>query len=131
MKKLLEEKQKNNMTVYRTYRFHAARFLPNLQDEHICKKIHGHTFNLTVYINGDIKEPHGFVIDFFDIDTVINKKILPLIDHKLLNDIEGLENPTSEYLIKWIWNILINELIGLDKLKLSEDHGTGIVYKGE
>ena len=119
------------MIVYRTFRFHAARFLPNLKDDHICKKIHGHTFNLTVYISGDIKEPDGFVIDFFDIDKIINKKILPLIDHKLLNDIENLDNPTSENLIKWIWNNLINEFTGLEKLKLSEDHGTGIIYKGE
>ena len=119
------------MTVYRTFRFHAARFLPNLKDEHICKKIHGHTFNLTVYISGPIKDPEGFVIDFFDVDKIVNKKILPLIDHKLLNDIENLSNPTSEYLIKWIWDNLINDFTGLEKLKLSEDHGTGIIYRGE
>ena len=119
------------MIVYRSFRFHAARFLPNLKDEHICKKIHGHTFNLTVYISGPIKEPEGFVIDFFDIDTIINKKVLPIVDHKLLNDIPNLENPTSENLIKWIWDNLIDDFVGLDKIKLSEDHGTGIIYKGE
>ena len=119
------------MIVYRTFRFHAARFLPNLHDKHICKKIHGHTFNLTVYIYGPIKNPEGFVIDFFDIDVVLNKKILPLIDHKLLNDVEGLNNPTSEHLIKWIWDNIVNEFSGLRKLQLSEDHGTGIIYKGE
>ena len=119
------------MTVYRTFRFHAARFLPNLNDNHICKKIHGHTFNLTVYISGPINDPEGFVIDFFDIDDIVNKRILPLVDHKLLNDIDTLDNPTSEHLVKWIWNILINEFSGLEKLKLSEDHGTGITYKGE
>ena len=118
------------MIVYRTFRFHAARFLPNLHDKHICKEIHGHTFNLTVYISGTIKNPEGFVIDFFDIDIVLNKKILPLIDHKLLNDVEGLSNPTSEHLIKWIWDNIVNEFSGLGKLKLSEDHGTGIIYQG-
>ena len=66
-----------------------------------------------------------------NIDDIVNKRILPLVDHKLLNDIDTLDNPTSEHLVKWIWNILINEFSGLEKLKLSEDHGTGITYKGE
>ena len=58
-------------------------------------------------------------------------KILPLIDHKLLNEIEGLENPTSENLIKWIWDKIKNDFSKLHKIKLSEDHGTGIIYNGE
>ena len=77
------------MLVYRRFRFHSARYLPNLSDEHICKQTHGHTFNITLYINGDINPKDGFVIDFFDIDKVMENKILPLIDHKLLNKIEG------------------------------------------
>ena len=58
------------MIVYRTFRFHAARFLPNLKDDHICKTMHGHTFNLTVYISGTIKDKDGFVNDFFEIDNI-------------------------------------------------------------
>ena len=119
------------MIVYRTFRFHAARHLPKLSDDHICKQTHGHTFNLTVYIEGEIKNSSGFVIDFFDIDKIVKKSVLNKIDHKLLNDIDGLTNPTSEYLCKWIWKKLKNEFTGLIKVKLSEDHGTGIIYKGE
>ena len=118
------------MEVFRQFRFHAARHLPNLDDEHICKQIHGHTFNLTVYVEGEIKNSSGFVIDFFDIDKIVKKSVLNKIDHKLLNDIDGLTNPTSEYLCKWIWKKLENEFTGLIKVKLSEDHGTGIIYKG-
>ena len=130
MKKQSEEKV-NKMIVYRRFRFHSARFLPNLRDGHICKQTHGHTFNLTIYVNGEINSKDGFVIDFFEIDTIIKDKILPLIDHKLLNEIKGLENPTSEHLVKWIWNKIDNEFKGLHKIKLSEDHGTGIIYNGE
>ena len=119
------------MIVYRTFRFHAARFLPNLNEEHICKKIHGHTFNITIYIKNKIIDKTGFVIDFFDIDEIFNKTIMPTIDHKLLNEIDDLENPTSELLTIWIWNKLKNKLPSLYKIKLSEDHGTGIIYKGE
>lgn len=119
------------MIVYRTFRFHSARYLPNLDDNHICKQIHGHTFNITIYVDGEINEQTGFVIDFFDIDKIFNKEIMPLIDHKLLNDILGLENPTSENLIKWIWLNLNKKIKNIYKIKLSEDHGTGIIYKGE
>ena len=119
------------MQVYRRFRFHAARHLPNLDDNHICKQIHGHTFNITVYVNGIIDNKTGFVIDFFTIDEIFNTKVLNLIDHKLLNDIPGLSNPTSEILCKWIWNKLIDNIQGLSKIKLSDDHGTRIIYTGE
>ena len=118
------------MIVYRTFRFHAARHLPKLSDDHICKQTHGHTFNLTIYVEEKINNSTGFVIDFFDIDKIVKKSVLNKIDHKLLNDIDGLNNPTSEYLCKWIWKKLENKFTGLIKVKLSEDHGTGIIYKG-
>ena len=119
------------MEVFRQFRFHAARHLPNLDDKHICKQIHGHTFNLIVYVEGEVDKSTGFIIDFFTIDNIFNSKIMEIIDHKLLNDIHGLSNPTSEILCKWIWDKLENEIPGLSKLILSEDHGTGIIYSGE
>ena len=119
------------MEVFRTFRFHAARHLPNLDDNHICKKIHGHTFNLTVHVKNEINSKTGFVIDFFDIDEIVNSKVIINIDHKLLNDISKLSNPTSEHICLWIWEKLQNKIPGLSKIVLSEDHGTGIVYKGE
>ena len=119
------------MEVFRSFRFHAARFLPNLDDSHICKKMHGHTFNLTVHINGPIMKRNGFVIDFFDVDKTVDKYIISKIDHQVLNNINNLDNPTSEYLCKWIWDNLEKQINGLSKIVLSEDHGTGIIYKGE
>ena len=117
------------MIIYRSYRIHASRFLPKLSDEHICKKMHGHTFNITIYIKGIIKKEDGFVIDFFDIDRIFNKNIHPKIDHKVLNEVNNLENPTSEYLAIWIWDNLIIDIPNLYKIKVSEDHGTGIIYQ--
>ena len=119
------------MTVYRNFRFHSARFLPNLSDDHICKQMHGHTFNLTIYVEDEINNTAGFVMDFYDIDKVVNKTIISKIDHKVLNDIAELKNPTSENLCKWIWKKLKKNLPMLTKIKLSEDHGTGIVFTGE
>ena len=117
------------MIVYRSFRIHASRYLPNLDDNHICKSMHGHTFNITVYISGKINNKTGFVIDFYDVDKIFNKNIHNKIDHKILNDVLGLENPTSEVLCKWIWDRLFNDLEGLHKIKVSEDFGTGIIYQ--
>ena len=119
------------MEVFRQFRFHAARHLPNLDDHHICKQTHGHTFNLTIYVNGEINETTGFVMDFFDIDIIVKKHIINCIDHKLLNDIPNLENPTSEILCKWIWKKLNDKIPCLSKIILSEDHGSGITYTGD
>ena len=119
------------MIVYRTFRIHASRFLPNLDDSHICKRMHGHTFNITVYVNGGIDKKTGFVMDFYDIDKIVNLNILKAIDHKILNEIPGLENPSSEYLSIWIWNNLKDHLPLLSKITISEEHGTGMEYTGK
>ena len=119
------------MEVFRNFRFHSARHLPKLDENHICNNIHGHTFNLTVHIKGEIDQNTGFVIDFYTVDEIVNLHIIKKIDHKLLNDIKKLDNPTSENLCIWIWNNLKGNLKGLYKIVLSEDHGTGISYSGE
>jgi len=116
------------MEVYRTFRIHASRFLPKLDDNHICKKMHGHTFNITIFAKGEINNKDGFVIDFFDIDTIFKQYIHSQIDHQILNDVKGLDNPTSEHLAKWIWNNLSPHISILNKIIVSEDHGTGIIY---
>ena len=117
------------MIVYRNFRIHASRHLPGLNDNHICKNMHGHTFNITVYINGEVNKKTGFVIDFYDVDIIFNKYIHSKIDHKVLNNVTGLENPSSENLTKWIWDNLKNHISGLYKIKVSEDFGTGIIYQ--
>ena len=117
------------MIVYRSFRIHSSRYLPNLEDDHICKKMHGHTFNITVYVKDSVDDKTGFVIDFYDIDVIFQKYIHKNVDHKVLNDVDGLENPTSENLSIWIWDNLIPHLPNLYKIKVSEDFGTGIIYQ--
>ena len=105
--------------------------MPNLEDDHICKGMHGHTFDITIYLDGPINDKTGFVIDFFDLDKVVEKEVINKIDHKVLNDIEGLENPSSENLTIFIWNILTSKIDYLSKVTVSEDRGTGIEYSGK
>jgi len=93
--------------------------------------MHGHTFNITIYLDGPINDKTGFVMDFFDIDKVVEKEIINKIDHKVLNDVEGLKNPSSENLTIFIWNTLASKIDYLSKVTVSEDRGTGIEYSGK
>ena len=83
----------------RTYRFESAHHLPHLPDGHKCKNLHGHNYRIEVVLSG-ILDARGFVMDFAEIDA----EIMPLIrkvDHRLLNEVEGLENPTAEIIANW------------------------------
>ena len=113
----------------RKYEFHAARKLTSLPESHPCSKMHGHTFSVIVKISGNLDESKGWVMDFSDIDDIYHTNVQSLLDHKYLNDVKGLNNPTSENLCVWIWNNLKKHISGLKKIRLSEDHGTGIIYE--
>ena len=114
------------MKIHRTYTMHAARFIPTLEPTHPCSKMHGHTFKVIIEVDGPIDQETGFVMDFYDLDVIVNKNVMKKIDHKILNDVEGLENPSSEYLAIWVWNELIGSLPILSEVTISEEHGTGI-----
>tara|TARA_B100000959_G_scaffold273462_1_gene324032 strand:- start:715 stop:1110 length:396 start_codon:yes stop_codon:yes gene_type:complete len=126
---------KNNsreeVKIYRTYIIHAARFIPTLNSSHPCSKMHGHTFKIIVELDGLIDKKTGFLMDFYDLDIIVENEIIKKIDHKILNDIDGLENPSSENLSIWIWNQLIDHLPILAKITISEEDGTGIKYSGK
>ena len=118
------------MDVFKTFSIDAARSLPNLPDGHPCKNVHGHSFKITITVSGNVNTHTGFVMDFVDIDTAFG----PLgkqIDHSYLNDIEGLENPSSEILCKWIWAKLLPALPGLSRIEIRETDSTGCIYKGD
>ena len=86
-------------------RFESARKLPKVPEGHPCGNVYGLAFKLEVHVEGEVDPETGFVIDFGHIESAI-KPTYDLIDHNYLNDIEGLENPTSEVLVEWIWNNL-------------------------
>ena len=91
-------------SVTRTYRFEAAHFLPKVPETHKCRRVHGHNYRVDVTVAGPLDDC-GFVIDFFHLDA----QMAPLIesmDHRCLNDISGLENPTAELIAQWVWKKL-------------------------
>ncbi len=118
------------MDVFKVFQIEAAHRLPNVPAEHKCSRLHGHSFSIEVHVSGPVSEPDGWVIDFAD----LSKAFAPLyqqLDHHYLNDIEGLENPTSENLAKWIWIRLIASLPGLSKVVVRETCNSGCIYRGD
>jgi len=105
------------MEIYKDFTFEAAHLLPNVPKGHKCARLHGHSFKVRVAVSGDIGVESGWIMDFTDIKTAF-KPIEQELDHYYLNDIPGLENPTSEVLAKWIWAKLKPVLPQLSRLDL-------------
>lgn len=87
-------------TITRRYHFESAHWLPGVPETHKCHRQHGHNYELEITVSGPVDPKTGFVIDFWDLDTLVNPWI-ERVDHRTLNDIKGLENPTAENIAKW------------------------------
>lgn len=118
------------MDIFKAFTFEAAHHLPNVPDGHKCKRLHGHSFRAELHISGPIDGELGWVQDFADVKGAF-QPLYDRLDHHYLNEIEGLENPTSENIARWIWRKLKPELPGLSKIVLHETCTAGCVYRGE
>ena len=116
------------MIIYKQFTFDSAHFLPNVPEGHKCGNMHGHTYSLTVFIEGE-PDKQGWIIDYSDLKKEI-QPIIELIDHKVLNNIAGLNNPTSELLAVWLWNKIKPLMPGLKKIELNETPTSGVIYEG-
>lgn len=116
------------MEIYKDFTFEAAHFLPHVPEGHKCGRLHGHSFLVRVYVEGPIGERTGWVMDYADIKTV-TKPIIDRLDHYFLNEIEGLENPTSENLARWIWRYLKPSLPLLSMVEIKETCSSGCRYR--
>ncbi|MFT5426073.1 MAG: 6-pyruvoyltetrahydropterin/6-carboxytetrahydropterin synthase [Gammaproteobacteria bacterium] len=118
------------MDIYKEFTIEAAHLLPNVPEGHKCKRLHGHSFKIEIHVGGDINPELGWVMDFNDIKDSF-KPIFEQLDHHYLNDVEGLENPTSENLARWLWLKLLPNLAQLKKIVVKETCTSGCVYQGE
>lgn len=115
--------------IYREFSFEAAHRLPNVPEGHKCARLHGHSYKVEVHVLGPVGDESGWVQDFGDIKGAF-KPLEDQLDHYYLNEIEGLENPTSEVLAKWIWDRLIAVLPNLNEIRVRETCTSGCVYRG-
>ncbi|MCW9002635.1 MAG: 6-carboxytetrahydropterin synthase QueD [Rhodospirillales bacterium] len=118
------------MEIYKKFTFEAAHLLPNVPDGHKCGRLHGHSFEVTLYVAGPVGERTGWVMDFADVKAVF-KPILNRLDHYYLNDIEGLDNPTSENIARWVWAQVKPQLPELSGVGIRETCTAGCLYRGE
>ena len=118
------------MIVYKKFHIESARSLPSLPDEHPCSQVHGHSFEIILKVSGELNEKTGFIIDFQEIEDSFDP-IRKLLDHAYLNNIKGLENPTSENMCKYIWEKVKPEILGFVEIEIKETHSTGCIYRGD
>jgi len=118
------------MRLFKEFTFEAAHRLPNVPAEHKCSRLHGHSFVVKISVDGAVGETTGWVMDFGEIKVAF-KPILERLDHYYLNDIPGLENPTSENLARWIWKELIATLPQLSEIEIRETCTSGCIYRGD
>ncbi len=118
------------MELYKDFRFEAAHRLPNVPEGHKCARLHGHSFLVRITVTGDVDPHTGWLMDFDDIKGAFGP-IIDRLDHYYLNDIPGLENPTSEVLAKWIWSELKPNLAELSAVEVRETCTVGCIYRGE
>lgn len=118
------------MEISKRFYIEAAHQLPNVPEGHKCRRLHGHSFRVKISVSGPVGEQTGWVLDFADISAAF-KPLYEQLDHHFLNDIEGLENPTSENLARWIWQRLKPALPLLSEIKISETCTASCTYRGE
>jgi 6-pyruvoyltetrahydropterin/6-carboxytetrahydropterin synthase len=115
--------------IFKEFTFEAAHRLPNVPEGHKCARLHGHSYRVEVRVGGEVGEESGWVVDFADLSAAF-KPLHSQLDHYYLNEVPGLENPTSEVLAKWIWDRLESSLSGLVEVLVRETCTSGCSYRG-
>ena len=117
------------MDLFAEFTFEAAHRLPNVPPDHKCARLHGHSFQVRVTVTGPVDPVTGWVLDFAEVQQAF-APIHDAVDHRYLNEIDGLENPTSEVLAQWIWGRLAPKLPMLSAVEVRESRTLGCVYRG-
>lgn len=117
-------------TIFKDFQFEAAHRLPHVPAGHKCGRLHGHSFMVRLELTGEIDPQTGWIVDFSDISKAF-KPLWQQLDHHYLNDIEGLENPTSEVIARWIWHKMKPILPQLSSIMIKETCNAGCIYRGK
>jgi 6-pyruvoyltetrahydropterin/6-carboxytetrahydropterin synthase len=118
------------MELRKTFQFEAAHRLPRLPKNHKCHRLHGHSFSVEIAVSGEVDPRLGWVVDYADISDTF-RPIWAKLDHYYLNEVPGLENPTSEVIALWIWKKLKPRLPLLTEVVVAETCTARCVYRGE
>lgn len=117
------------MEISKTFQLESAHWLPNVPEGHKCRRMHGHSFRVDVVVEGPLDPEQGWVMDFADISTAF-APLCEALDHRCLNEVDGLANPTSEHLACWIWDRLKPGLPQLSRIVVHETCTSRCAYTG-
>jgi len=117
------------MDIFKIFTIEAAHRLPNVPPGHKCARLHGHSFKVEIRVSGTPNPQTGWIMDFGEIKAAF-QPLYDQLDHHYLNEIEGLENPTSERLAVWIWERLKPRLPVLSQVIVHETCTSGCAYSG-
>jgi 6-pyruvoyl tetrahydropterin synthase/QueD family protein len=115
--------------IFKEFTFEAAHRLPHVPEGHKCGRLHGHSFRVALHIAGPVEPESGWLMDFAEVKEHFAPHYARL-DHHYLNEIEGLENPTSENIARWIWDHLKPTLPQLSLVVIQETCTSGAIYRG-
>jgi 6-pyruvoyltetrahydropterin/6-carboxytetrahydropterin synthase len=118
-----------NVTLRKSFQFEAAHLLPRLPAEHKCRRLHGHSFKVELAVSGPCDPNLGWLIDYADISAAF-RPLWEQLDHRYLNEVPGLENPTSEQIALWIWDRLLPRLPLLSEVVVAETCTAQCVFRG-
>lgn len=118
------------MRIYKEFTFEAAHVLPSAPIGHPNARVHGHSFRARVTLDGEPDAETGYVVHFDDVEAAL-ADVREVLDHRFLNDIDGLEAPTLERIAIWLWDRLHNKLPGLAEIQVARDTcHEGCIYRG-
>ena len=112
------------------FRIESAHSLPGVPEQHKCRRVHGHTFGIEIHVEGEVAPESGWLMDYADLHSAFDG-VRDALDHRLLNEVEGLENPTSEHIARWIWRRLATRLPQLAEVVVRESPSTRCSYRGD
>jgi 6-pyruvoyltetrahydropterin/6-carboxytetrahydropterin synthase len=118
------------MEIFKEFTIEAAHRLPHVPSGHRCGRLHGHSFRIEIHVKGDVDPETGWVMDFADMKKAF-QPVHDQLDHSYLNETDGLANPTSENLSRWIWTRLRPALPLLNRVIVRETCTSGAIYEGE
>jgi 6-pyruvoyltetrahydropterin/6-carboxytetrahydropterin synthase len=115
--------------IFKEFTFEAAHRLPHVPAGHKCSRLHGHSFRVAIHVAGPVEPESGWLMDFAELKSCF-EPLYNVLDHNYLNEIDGLENPTSENIARWIWDHLKPRLPQLSGVLVQETCTSGAIYRG-
>ena len=118
------------MLIYKKYFFDSAHYLENFKKGHEYNNVHGHSYEVVISIDKILEKKQQWVMNFDELDKIVNP-LIQILDHNILNEVDGLDNPTSENIARWFWKNIKSKIKDLKSVEIIRPRIGGCIYKGD